>query len=123
MPTTISGTSGVDKIVDSTVTTSDIADGAVTQAKVASDLLPLGIGQTWKNVTGSRASGTPWTNSGSRTVFVIIRAQNNGVASWSLNGTAMFSSASTEFLTVYTPVKPGESVTFGTAFSLWMELS
>lgn len=35
--------------------------------------VPLGVGQTWQNVTGSRALGTTYTNSTGRPITVVIR--------------------------------------------------
>jgi hypothetical protein len=36
--------------------------------------LPIGVGQTWQNVTGSRVLGTTYTNSTGRPIFVAIGA-------------------------------------------------
>ena len=52
MPTTISGTQGVDQIKDGTIQQADFAAG------VPNNL--LGVGQTWQDVT--RVSGTTYTN-------------------------------------------------------------
>lgn len=42
MPTTISGTDGVSAVVDGTIVAADIASGAVTQAKLASNVTTTG---------------------------------------------------------------------------------
>ena len=59
-------------IQDGSVATSDIADGAVTSAKMETLVQPLGVGQTWQTLTGSRVIGTTYTNSTGRPIFVSI---------------------------------------------------
>ena len=44
----------------------------------------IGYGQTWTNVTASRALGTTYTNSTGRPIFVMVAASNNVNASWGL---------------------------------------
>lgn len=59
-----------------------IADGAVSTAKLAADAVPIGVGQTWQDVTGSRAVGTTYTNStGKPIMFVITGARTGGSSS------------------------------------------
>lgn len=38
----------------------------------------IGVGQTWQNVTSSRASGTTYTNSTGKPIFVMISVNNSG---------------------------------------------
>ena len=40
MAVTINGDTGIDKVVDNTITTDDIQDGAITAAKIASGAIP-----------------------------------------------------------------------------------
>lgn len=63
------------------VTTGD--SGSVTSTMLAAAVQPIGVGQTWTNVTGSRATGTTYTNSTGRPIMVVV----SPVASGSLIGT------------------------------------
>ena len=44
------------------------------------DMRPIGVGQTWQNVTVSRAFGTTYTNNTGRTIEVKVLATINGVS-------------------------------------------
>ena len=54
------------------VTTGD--NGTITQGMLATAASSIGVGQTWQNVTGSRVSGTTYTNSTGKPIFVSIQA-------------------------------------------------
>lgn len=45
-----------------------------------SDLTSIGIGQTWQNVTGSRAAGVNYTNTTGRPIFVAVNVANSGTS-------------------------------------------
>ena len=64
MATTITGTEGVDKV----------QDGSIHEEDINADVARIGIGQTWQNVTGSRALDTPYTNTTGKPIFVYILA-------------------------------------------------
>ena len=51
-------------------------------------LATFGVGQSWQDVTGSRATDTTYTNSGTKPIFVIVQvgAQTNGIYVY-INGT------------------------------------
>lgn len=69
-----------DSNTDRTLTLPDVAGevvttgstGAVAQAMLANAVVPLGVGQTWQNVTASRAVGTTYTNTTGRPIFVSV---------------------------------------------------
>ena len=46
----------------------------VTQSMLATAVIPLGVNQTWQDLTGSRALGTTYTNSTGRSIQVSISA-------------------------------------------------
>lgn len=64
MSVTINGDTGV----------SAVQDGAIVQADLATAVIPLGVGQTWQNMTGigGRASGASITNTSGRTIALAI---------------------------------------------------
>lgn len=64
MPTIINGNTGIDRI----------QDGVIQQADLPTALLPLGVGQTWQSVLGSRALDTQYTNGTGRTIAVSVSA-------------------------------------------------
>jgi len=63
-------------IADSAITTAKIAAGAVTQADLDTLVVPIGVGQTWQNVAGSRALGTTYTNSTGKPIAVSTQVQS-----------------------------------------------
>ena len=62
MTTQVSGTTGVSKV----------QDGVVVQWKLAAAVGPLGVGQTWQDVSASRAFGTTYTNTTGRPIQVSL---------------------------------------------------
>ena len=64
-------------IAEGAITTAKITDANITQAKLASAVLPLGVGQTWQDMTGSRAIGTTYTNSTGRPIYVLVSVSQN----------------------------------------------
>lgn len=63
----------------SKINTNSLDDAAVTSAKAETLMKPLGVGQTWQNVTASRAYGTTYTNTTGRPIFVFV--QSTGASS------------------------------------------
>lgn len=72
MPTTISGNDGV----------SQVQDGVIVQADLATAILPLGVGQAWVNVTGIRNPSTPYTNDTGRTIAVQLSMISNSAGAF-----------------------------------------
>ena len=80
MAIVLDGTSGITApAVDATLDGADLTSGSVTQAKLATLVVPIGVGQTWQDVTASRAWGTTYTNTTGRPITVSIVIGNNGV--------------------------------------------
>jgi Flp pilus assembly protein TadG len=69
MPTTITGSTGV----------SQVQDGVVDADALATLTKPLGVGQTWQNVTASRTAGVTYTNTTGRPIMVSLRSGYYGV--------------------------------------------
>ncbi len=97
MATNISGTLGVDKI-DPTSITPLIASTAEAQAGTDNTKLmtalrvaesSLGRGQTWQDVTASRAAGTNYTNTTGKPIFISVSGggqPNHGQMSMTVGG-------------------------------------
>jgi hypothetical protein len=52
----------------------------------------IGVGQTWQNVTGSRAAGTTYTNSTGKPIFISVHgtgSPTNGVMSMTVDGVSL----------------------------------
>lgn len=81
MTTQISGDTGVSQVQDNTVTSAKIVNGTIVQADLAAVVLPLGVGQTWQDVIGSRALSTLYTNSTGRPIMVITGVGTSGTSS------------------------------------------
>jgi len=69
---TVSSSGTVWTIDSGTVTTAKIVDANVTQAKLETLVTPVGVGQSWSDVTASRTPGTTYTNSTGRPIMVFI---------------------------------------------------
>jgi hypothetical protein len=52
------------------VTSTNIADATIAQGDLATLVTPIGVGQTWQNVSGSRAINTTYTNTTGRPIVV-----------------------------------------------------
>ncbi|MDO8385097.1 MAG: hypothetical protein Q7T13_01690 [Polaromonas sp.] len=50
----------------------ELATSSVTETKLATAVKPIGVGQTWQVVTGSRALSTTYTNSTGRPIQVAV---------------------------------------------------
>lgn len=95
------GSTAVTNATNAANVTSTVASGATgtTQAngdnstKIATTAyvqnMSLGLGQTWTDVTSSRAAGTTYTNSTGKPIFIYVTVQNVLNTSWSfkVNGT------------------------------------
>jgi hypothetical protein len=83
---------------DATITSAELASNAVTQAKLETLVIPVGVGQTWQAVTGSRAAGTTYTNSTGRPIAVSIAslpAGGNATATLTVGGVVIASTQQT----------------------------
>lgn len=61
-------------------------------ATATTDSQHFGVGQTWQNVTGSRASSTTYTNSTGKPIMVCVNINSTGSAfglTFTVNGTAL----------------------------------
>jgi len=47
---------------------------SITSTQLTGDAIPIGVGQTWTDVLGSRATGTTYTNSTGRPIMVAVTA-------------------------------------------------
>jgi hypothetical protein len=76
---TSSSTTGAVKVNGQDVITTDASgnvslrnEGTLLTASQVSGLQAIGIGQTWQDVTASRASGVTYTNTTGKPIFVIF---------------------------------------------------
>jgi hypothetical protein len=88
----------------------------------------LGYGQTWQNVTGSRAGSTNYYNTTGKPILVNISLNTTfaGTRTFSVNGVQVdqLTCASTVNFEMWTRsvVPPGASYSFSGSFTTWMEL-
>jgi hypothetical protein len=66
--------------------------GVVSQTMLATLVVPIGVGQSWSNVTGSRSAGTTYTNSTGKPIQVAILSNQgtNTQFQFSINGTLVW---------------------------------
>ena len=85
------------------VNSTNIVDATIAQGDLATAITPIGVGQTWQNMTSSRAIGTTYTNSTGRTIVVIVSGTGGGV-----NG--LWGVTLNSAISYYTPSTYGASV-------------
>ena len=103
-----------------------IPSSSITQAMLQTLVVPLGVGQTWQDVSASRSAGVTYTNSTGRPIVVSIRAQT-GTSDCSITvdsvqaAQALQTTATRNFLTAVVP--NGSTYIMQPSFSgLWSEL-
>ena len=87
------------------VNSTNIADATIAQGDLATAITPIGVGQTWQNMTSSRAIGTTYTNSTGRTIVVIVSGTGggaNGLWGVTLNSAITYYTPSTYTTSVWT---------------------
>lgn len=57
-----------------------LPDLSITSAELSTDVVPIGVNQTWQDVTASRAISTTYTNTTGRPITVVISFSYNGSA-------------------------------------------
>lgn len=89
----------------------------------------LGDGQTWQDVTASRVTGTTYTNTTGRTIFVSVvleAATGPGTRTFNVGSVSQqltLPAATNAPLVWYWPIPPGVSYSYtGGTFSKWLEL-
>ena len=108
------------------VTTGSTA--AVTQAMLETLVVPLGVGQTWQNVTASRAASTTYTNSTGKPIAIniIFNTTWPGTRNLTVSGAVvdyMTCASTVNFaLTVKAVVPAGATYSLDGSFSNWYEL-
>ena len=102
------------------------SSGKLPAGNLATEVTPLGVGQTWQNVAGSRSAGVTYTNSTGRPIVVSIRSQT-GTADCFIEvdgvqaAQALQTTATRNFLTAVVP--NGSTYLMQPSFSgLWSEL-
>ena len=91
------------------------------QGKVLKDSLDaasFGVGQTWQNLTSSRASGVTYTNSTNRTIELYIYTGGNG-SSVTVDGSVLPTHGSSMIQLV---VPSSKTYSYGGSFGAWWEL-
>ena len=87
------------------INSTNIVDATIAQGDLATAITPIGVGQTWQSVTGSRAIGTTYTNSTGRTIVVIVSGTGggaNGLWAVTINSAVTYFTPSTYTASVWT---------------------
>lgn len=99
----------------------------ISVSPVATESKVIGVNQTWQDVTGSRVSGTTYTNSTGKPITVIINFLNGtNTTSFIINGTTVATQAASVYrITPFVAIIPNGSsyAISGSASSItWSEL-
>ena len=57
-----------------------VQDGVVTAAQLTGDAVPIGVGQTWTDVTAGRALGTTYYNTTGQSILVTVNTKRTNAA-------------------------------------------
>ena len=122
----VAGTTVLDLPATSGTVVATGSSGVITQSMLQTLVTPLGVGQTWQNLSGSRSAGVTYTNSTGRPIVVSVRAET-GTSDCSIvvdsvtAALALQTTATRNFLTVVVP--NGSTYIMQPSFSgLWAEL-
>lgn len=68
-----------------------LPDLSITSAELSTDVVPIGTGQTWTNMTSSRATGTTYTNTTGRPIMVVVTPVASGglIGTFNIAGSAV----------------------------------
>lgn len=72
------GTTDTQTLSNKTINASQLVAASVTQAKLETLVIPVGVGQTWTDVLASRANNTTYTNSTGRPIVVQVWVGQSG---------------------------------------------
>ena len=92
----INGTTGINTIQDNTITSAKIVDGSIVTSDMATSATSIGVGQTWQDVTASRALGVTYTNTTGKPIYVVARLDSvagNAQFNFAINGSIISSYA------------------------------
>lgn len=119
------GTASTNISFDGTKLVSTALDNSIT---TTANLHDLGVGQTWQDVTGSRAAGTTYTNSTGKpiVVHVFLTTQSGAYVNIYVNGSVLAGtgggSGASHFCTAIVPNGSTYVVVIGGVVSGWREL-
>lgn len=89
----------------------------------------FGVGQTWKNLSSSRSSGTTYTNTTSKTIFLSINMQFSTPSAseqFLINGSVvmLIRDGADEYTNIQLPIPPGASYKLtGGTIAMWWEFT
>lgn len=117
---------GIAKVATQDITNAGTDDlTLVTPKKLASWAATslLGIGQTWKALAGSRASGVTYTNSTGKAIYVSVSEAGDGIKTLVVAGvTVGYSNTTSNDIPMAAIVPPGATYVFTGGFNYWAEL-
>ena len=114
----------------SSLSSANLADDSITSAKLTGDAVPIGVGQTWQNLTASRAvNGTTYYNTTGKPIqlFVgvsVISAQSSAMTIDGVNVGQTYNGNGTSIQAVMSAVIPNNSSysVSGGSIVKWSEL-
>lgn len=126
VPYRILGFVDISEVAPGTWATAPTAVNGASDKTLAS-ISGIGIGQTWQDVTASRAAGTTYYNTTGKPILVNISTASgtlgtltvNGVVTTKQTGNSNSSGITTSGSAI---VPPGGSYVFNTSFAIWAEL-
>jgi hypothetical protein len=132
MPITLNGDGAISGLTATGISAvQTIPSATITQAMLQTAVVPLGVGQTWQNVLGSRSFSVTYTNSTGRPILVYCGAAQSGAAfiSESPNGFtgSMAPAVGSPTISILVLVPAGQTYNLsnqGVVFSpsVWLEL-
>ena len=121
--TKVRGAAGI-SVTDGSGTLAPVSVSAATLGGHAVNFSQaFGMGQAWQNVAASRASGTTYTNSTGKPIFISVSETGDGVKNLTISGILVGYSSSTGNDYPITGIVPsGANYVFTGNFGYWTEL-
>ena len=120
------GTTDTQTLTNKTINASQLVAASVTSTQLATAVIPLGDGQTWQNVTASRAFQTTYTNSTGRPIYVAYGWSGGFYSTFLIDGVATANTATSSNVGGYYVVPAGSTYRIdaagGGSLTAWSEL-
>ena len=99
---------------------------SITSSQLTGDAVPLGVGQTWQNVTGSRVKSTTYYNTTGKPIALSLVSTAGNAMTLTINGVLIFSGNSggvdSSYCAAIVPDTQSYLVTASASVTQWLEL-
>lgn len=102
------------------ISSGGLNDGIITQDELVTAVTPIGVGQTWQDVTASRANGVTYTNSTGQPILICFHSTEGGTATLTVGGIVLNRASNNLWYSAIVPA--ATTYVFSGNFTVWAEL-